>query len=89
MASAREWVEGFVQWYNFEHLHSSINFVTPQQRHSGEDTAILAQRHKVYMEAKAKHPERWSKQTRNWNPIPEVYLNPEKQKVEIIINKVA
>jgi transposase InsO family protein len=75
---ARQWVSGIVDWYNFEHRHSAIQFVTPAQRHAGLDTAILAQRHALYQAAKARHPERWSRQTRNWQPVQVVYLNPNK-----------
>jgi len=75
---ARQWVSGFVDWYNFEHRHSAIGFVTPAQRHAGLDTAILAQRQALYQAAKARHPERWSRQTRNWQPVQVVYLNPDK-----------
>ena len=75
---ARQWVASFVDWYNHEHRHSSINFVTPAQRHAGLDKGILEQRKRVYEMAKARHPERWSGQTRNWEPISTVYLNPEK-----------
>ena len=35
--SVREWVASFVSWYNTQHLHSGINFVTPDSRHKGED----------------------------------------------------
>jgi len=43
-----------------EHLHSSIKFVTPEDRHNGKDIKILANRQHVYQEAKSKNPERWS-----------------------------
>jgi putative transposase len=75
---ARAWVQAFMHWYNHEHQHSKIRFVTPAQRHRGQDKAILTKRVKVYAAAKAKHPERWSKDTRNWNPIGPVALNPDK-----------
>ena len=78
ITEARRWVTGFVDWYNFEHRHSGIQFVTPGQRHAGLDTAILAHRKVVYEAAKARHPERWSRETRNWNPVQVVYLNPDK-----------
>lgn len=81
LLSAREWVAEFVDWYNQEHLHSSLQFVTPEQRHNGEDIAILAARDEVYLIAKKRNPNRWSGETRNWDPVKEVYLNPEKQKV--------
>ena len=47
-------------WYNHEHRHSAIRFVTPQQRHLGEDRLILLERERVYEQARKKHPERWS-----------------------------
>ena len=76
LASASAWVEAFVRWYNTEHLHSGIRFVTPQDRHDGRDAALLAGRHEVYERAKLAHPERWSGATRCWAPIDEVHLNP-------------
>lgn len=73
---AREWVATFVRWYNEEHRHSAIQYVTPGQRHRGEDTAILSERDRVYAKAKARNPERWSGATRDWTPVREVWLNP-------------
>lgn len=75
---AQQWVSRFVQWYNTEHLHSAIRFVTPSSRHLGLDTAILAKRAVVYEEAKQLKPWRWSGPTRNWSPITEVLLNPKR-----------
>ena len=75
---AREWVSRFVKWYNTEHLHSAIRFVTPSCRHLGLDKAILTKRAAVYENAKRLNPLRWSGPTRNWSPITEVYLNPKK-----------
>jgi len=75
---ARAYFERFVPWYNEKHRHSGIGFVTPGQRHRGEDQAILARRHQGYELAKAQHPERWSGTTRHWNWIDAVYLNPKK-----------
>jgi putative transposase len=76
--AARVWVRDFIEWYNNEHRHSRIRFVTPAQRHQGKDRLILAQRHAVYQEAKARHPQRWTGKTRNWSPIGTVMLNPER-----------
>jgi hypothetical protein len=75
ICQARQWVAGFVEWYNGEHLHSAIRFVTSNDRHEGKDSEILQQRHVVYQAAKQRNPERWSGQTRNWNPVQEVVLN--------------
>lgn len=76
--SAREWASGFVHWYNVEHRHSGIRYVSPAQRHAGEDKAILAARHALYQQARERHPARWSGSTRNWSPITKVTLNPER-----------
>jgi transposase InsO family protein len=77
--NARQWSEQFVFWYNNIHLHSGLKFVTPQQRHSGADTQIRANRHQIYQAAKAKHPERWSGDTRNWSLPDRVTLNPNRK----------
>lgn len=77
--AARQWVGTFVRWYNHEHRHSAIHFVTPGERHAGQDTALLAKRVEVYEAAKAKHPQRWSGSTRNWVPVSVVHLNPDQQ----------
>ena len=74
IAEAREWVHNFANWYNKAHLHSSLRFVTPADRHAGNDIKILANRHQIYQEARLKHPERWSGKTRNWEPETEVAL---------------
>ena len=79
---ARTWVAGFQHWYNEVHRHSALKFVTPGQRHRGEDIAILEQRHLLYEEAKQLLPERWAGKTRNWEPVSVVYLNPGKPKKE-------
>ncbi|HEX4449466.1 MAG TPA: IS3 family transposase [Kofleriaceae bacterium] len=74
---ARRWATAFFAWYNDDHQHSGIRFVTPSQRHAGHDVAILAQRDEVYTTAQRQHPGRWSRGTRNWTPISTVRLNPE------------
>ncbi|WP_419624579.1 transposase, partial [Thiolapillus sp.] len=82
LAAAREWVDEFVHWYNEEHRHSGIQFVTPAQRHSGAEKLILMNRKVVYESAKQRNPERWNRETRNWEPVSEVWLNPEKSETE-------
>ncbi|MDK2126231.1 IS3 family transposase [Parachitinimonas caeni] len=77
LEAARTWVHGFVEWYNQEHRHSRIRFVTPAERHEGKDKMILAKRHELYQAARQRHPERWSRNTRNWQIIGAVTLNPQ------------
>jgi transposase InsO family protein len=74
--AARRWVGEFVSWYNTSHLHSSIRFVTPTDRHSGRHVQRLERRREVYEAARARNPERWTGNIRNWDPIKEVVLNP-------------
>jgi transposase InsO family protein len=83
LEEARAWMQQFVYGYNHEHYHSGIRFVTPQQRHNGQDQAILAQRQAIYEQARARHPERWSRAIRNWNPITEVWLNPTAEVIDV------
>ena len=77
---ARQWVQTFVTWYNTEHRHSGIRFVTPQQRHQGADKTILTARTTVYEQAKANHPDRWrGRAVRDWTPVGTVLLNPDRE----------
>jgi len=66
-----------VTWYNDVHRHSAIRFVTPAQRHAGQDLALLTQRDAVYAAAKARQPARWSGPKRDWSPVETVWLNPQ------------
>lgn len=75
---AQQWVLGFHHWYNEIHRHSALKFVTPGQRHRGEDVELLEKRSALYNEAKDNRPERWSRATRNWQHEQVVYLNPTK-----------
>ena len=76
--AARQWAMQLVQWYNTEHRHSGIRFVTPQQRHGAEDASLLEKRHALYEQARRQNPRRWSGRTRNWTPVSRVTLNPER-----------
>jgi putative transposase len=78
LGGARAWAARFTHWYNFEHKHSGIQYVSPAQRHAGEDHAILEARHAVYVAAQERNPARWSGPTRDWTPAGPVTLNPER-----------
>ena len=81
LEQANEWTQRFIGWYNEEHLHSSIKFSTPGSRHRGEDKAILNKRKQVYIVAKKKNPERWSRGIKNFDYINGVKLNPGRVKL--------
>ncbi len=86
---ARRWVTQLVHWYNHEHRHSAIGFVTPHQRHQQVDRSLLEQRAQVYAAARQRHPNRWSGATRNWDRIEEVHLNPEKPPIQSNLDRRA
>jgi putative transposase len=73
---ARAWMTAFARWYNTEHRHSAIKFVTPDERHSGREASLLERRKAVYARARRERPDRWTAACRNWEPITEVFLNP-------------
>jgi len=79
LAVVRDWVMKFVRWYNTEHRHSALKFVTPTERHQGADIAILQARKALYDQAKSAKPERWRGPTRNWTRPATVWLNPVRQ----------
>lgn len=53
---ARDWVQQFVEWYNHQHKHSQLNFVSPAERHAGLDGEILQERKLVLEKAREVNP---------------------------------
>lgn len=76
LEEARSWVTSFAGWYNSQHRHSAIRFVTPDDRHLGRESQLLAQRDELYQHARRRHPARWRGNTRDWTPAGPVRLNP-------------
>ena len=75
--SARLWMADFVSWYNMQHLHSSLGFVTPNQLRTGEAKTIFNKRNEVMAQAKIDYPERWgSRETKLWKAPESTVLNP-------------
>ena len=77
LEATRQWVRRFVEWYNEEHRHSAVRFVTPSQRHSGEEQKVLRRRKEVCEEVRKENPSRWTGGVRAWTPVGKVTLNPE------------
>jgi transposase InsO family protein len=73
--AAKEWVKTFVEWYNREHLHSGINYVTPSDRHEGKNIFILEKRRAIYEFAKKQNPKRWTTKAKQWVNVESVALN--------------
>ena len=78
LETARTWAAAFVHWYNVDHRHSGIRYISPTHRHEGKDQAILAAHHALYTKARELNPARWSGNTRNWSAVGAVTLNPER-----------
>ena len=76
---ARSWMADFVNWYNNEHRHSGIGYITPNQRHSGEGIKVMQKRNRTILSAYSKNPERWSKTPSLWKEKEIVYLNPSRE----------
>ena len=78
--AAEVWVQTFANWYNYEHMHSGINYVPPFSRHIGADIEILKKRKATLEEAREMNPERWiQSKVRNCDSISNVILNPGKK----------
>jgi transposase InsO family protein len=75
LEQARAWMVAFVAWYNHEHRHSGIRYVTPEQRYTGADRKVLSARHALYLRARTAHPTRWIGPMRDWSRPGEVRLN--------------
>jgi transposase InsO family protein len=81
--AAHCWVARFAGWYNGEHRHSAIRYVTPNERHEGRERDILGRRQELYELARRANPRRWISATRNWNPIGLVVLNPQEPVADV------
>jgi putative transposase len=86
---ARTWMANFVNWYNTEHRHSAIGYVTPQQRRSGDFKIIFGKRNETLASAIEKNPERWVNNKKVWGCDELVYLNPDKKTKEMLMKKCA
>ena len=74
-------VEGFLKrffsWYNKEHYHSGIAWLTPESVHYGFGEMILAKRHEAMTKAYLKNPLRFNHQAPKLKKLPAaVYINP-------------
>jgi len=70
-----------VRWYNIDHRHREIRYVSPAQRHVGDDQAILAARHAVYTTGRELIPACWTGATGNWLPTGSVSIYPDRDRV--------
>lgn len=56
---ARVFCRSFFAWYNTEHYHSGIGFLTPESVHYGRAEQIIKERQAVLLDAFENHPQRF------------------------------
>ena len=75
----RAFCREFFPWYNDEHHHSALVYLTPRQVHYGEADEALRQRHEVMLAAHLKQPGRFIGGPPPLATLPRaVYINPPK-----------
>jgi putative transposase len=74
---ARQVCRPLFTWYNTEHHHSSLAFLTPAAVHHGRADEVLDGRHRVRLTAYAAHPERFVNGPPRRESLPNaVWINP-------------
>ena len=74
---ARSFCQRFFSWYNTEHHHSGLGWLTPQVVHGGQSAAVLAARQKVLNQAFRTTPERFvRKPPQSPRLLDKVWINP-------------
>ena len=69
----------FFNWYNIQHYHSGIAWLTPESVHYHQSQKILEKRQAVLDEAYKNKPERFNHKKPKVKQVPEaVYINPPK-----------
>ena len=75
LQGARDWLALFIDWYNTQHRHSGIGYVTPLQKHHGLDIQLLESRQETLNMAARAHPERFVRGPKTVAQPRVVYLN--------------
>lgn len=74
---ARGVFRGIFDWYNNQHHHSGIVYLTPAVVHHGRADAVLEQRHRARMAAYLAHPDRFVNGPPQGERLPSaVWINP-------------
>jgi hypothetical protein len=56
---ARAYITSIVAWYNGEHMHSRLDYLTPDQMDKGQGPEIQRRRNEVIHRARAERPSRF------------------------------
>jgi len=77
LEDGRAFCHDFFHWYNLEHHHSGLGFLTPAVVHFGQAATVRAHRQQVLADAYAAHPERFVKGRPQAPDLPTaVWINP-------------
>ena len=87
MEDTRGFCQSFFPWYNTEHHHSGIGFLTPEQVHYGLAGQILKEREAVLKMAYEMHPDRFKKGLPKPMSLPEsVWINKPLNKGDTVLH---
>lgn len=77
LADARAFCQGFFAWYNADHRHSGIGYMSPHSVHCGTAQAIHATRQTTLDGAFRAHPNRFKGKNPQPHSLPTaVWINP-------------
>jgi putative transposase len=77
LADGLQFCRAFFAWYNLEHHHSALCYLTPSDAHFGRAPEILAHRHQILLAAYQSHPERFVRGAPRLQTLPAaVWINP-------------
>ena len=87
MEEARGFCQTFFPWYNTEHHHSGIGFLTPRQVHYGLANQVVKEREAVLKMAYERYPDRFKRGLPKSMPLPEsVWINKPLRKSDPMIH---
>jgi len=86
LEEALAWGRSFFPWYNHEHRHGGIAFLTPADVYYGRAQQVLECRHARLLAAYAEHPERFPNgPPRRQELAPATYINPPQHTPESVV----
>lgn len=84
LEDARSWAQSFFNWYNYEHHHSGLALLTPDEVHYQRAEEVLRNRQGVLQAAYKKNPQRFVKGAPILDQLPTaVWINPPKPSIKI------
>ena len=87
LEDARSFGQRFFPWYNTEHYHSGIGYLTPEQVQFGLSQQIVKERETVLRKAYQRHPDRFKKEVPKPLPLPEsAWINKPLSKSEEVLH---